>query len=96
MAVGVKSEIRRRVHLCRRMVTLQRALERCPSAHRVAGIRLLSRAVVVHQAVVLFGCPLAAPDSPSDKGKSRQDDGTAHTHDHADHRVASLGGHARG
>lgn len=89
-------KIGRRVDLRRCVVALERALEGRAAGHGAAGIGLLGRAAVVHQAVVLVLVLLAAPDPPGDQRQTAEDDGAADTDNDADDGVAGLGRHARG
>lgn len=89
-------KVGRRVDLRWCVVALEGALEGRAAGHRAAGIGLLGRGAVVHQAVVLVLVLLAAPDPPGDKRQTAEDDGATDADDHADDGVAGLGRHPRG
>ena len=90
------SEVRRRVHLGRRVVALQGALEGGPAAGRVARLGLLHGLVAGGVVVlVLMLALLAPPDPKGNQGDTTQDDGTADAHDDSDDNIPGLGRHAR-
>ena len=96
-----------RVDLCRRVVALQRALERRAarpaSGIWCAAVVLLQRTdggvakvgVVVVQAVAIPSSLVSPADAEGHETNDSQDDGAANTDNHADDDVARLRGHAR-
>lgn len=92
--VATVLKVRRCIDLRRCVVALEGALEGRAAGHGAAGIGLLGRAAVVHQAVVLVLVLLAAPDPPGDQRQTAEDDGAADADNDADDGVAGLGRHA--
>jgi hypothetical protein len=91
----MNSEVGSCVDLSRGVIALKSALERRPSVHGVAGIRLLAASGTgIVQVVVLFNSLLPTPDPPSDKGETTKNDGAADTNHNANYDISGLGGHA--
>lgn len=98
------SKVGRRVDVRRRVIALERRLERRAALRAAAGLGSLLDAVagtaytgpsaVAHELVALLALAVAAPDAPRKEAEDDEHNGAADANNYANHRRLGVLGHA--